>query len=291
MKIKFSKMHGLGNSYIYIDCVRENNFFLDEKKIFVLAKKLSDKNFGIGADGLILILKSDKADFKMRIINSDGTEAEMCGNGIRCVGKFVYEKKLVDENKKNLEIETLAGIKKLELEIKNNLVENVKVDMGKACFDVKKIGMTGNKNKIDLVVDNKKFVCECVSIGNPHAVIFLDDLDFKNLDVKKYGYEIENNICFRNRINVEFAKIKNKNCIDVKVWERGSGITLACGTGACAVFAVALKNNLIDKNKIIKIKLPGGELNIFGDEKENIFMSGEAKNICDGSFDLDNFVE
>ncbi len=290
MKIKFSKMHGLGNSYIYIDCVRENNFFLDEKKIFVLAKKLSDKNFGIGADGLILILKSDKADFKMRIINSDGTEAEMCGNGIRCVGKFVYEKKLVDENKKNLEIETLAGIKKLELEIKNNLVENVKVDMGKACFDVKKIGIAGNKNKIDLVVDNKKFICECVSIGNPHAVIFLDDLDFKNLDVKKYGYEIENNICFRNKINVEFAKIKNKNCIDVKVWERGSGITLACGTGACAVFAVALKNNLIDKNKIVKIKLPGGELNIFCDEKENIFMSGEAKNICDGSFDLDNFV-
>ena len=291
MKIKFSKMHGLGNSYIYIDCVRENNFFLDEEKIFVLAKKLSDKNFGIGADGLILILKSNKSDFKMRIINSDGTEAEMCGNGIRCVGKFVYEKKLVDKNKKILEIETLAGIKKLELEIKNNLVENVKVDMGKACFDVKKIGIAGNKNKIDLVVDNKKFVCECVSIGNPHAVIFLDDLDFKNLDVKKYGYEIENNICFKNKINVEFAKIKNKNCIDVKVWERGSGITLACGTGACAVFAVALKNNLIDKNKIVKIKLPGGKLNIFCDEKGNIFMSGEAKNICDGSFDLDNFVE
>ena len=291
MKIKFSKMHGLGNSYIYIDCVRENNFFLDERKIFVLAQKLSDKNFGIGADGLILILKSNKSDFKMRIINSDGTEAEMCGNGIRCVGKFVYEKKLVDENKKILEIETLAGIKKLELEIKNNLVENVKVDMGKAYFDVKKIGMAGNKNKIDLVVDNKKFICECVSIGNPHAVIFLDDLDFKNLDVKKYGHEIENNICFKNKINVEFAKIKNKNCIDVKVWERGSGITLACGTGACAVFAVALKNNLIDKNKIVKIKLPGGELNIFCDEKGNIFMSGEAKNICDGSFDLDNFVE
>ena len=291
MKIKFSKMHGLGNSYIYIDCVRENNFFLDEEKIFVLAKKLSDKNFGIGADGLILILKSDKADFKMRIINSDGTEAEMCGNGIRCVGKFIYEKKLVDENKKNLLIETLAGIKKLELEIKNNLVENVKVDIGKACFDVKKIGMTGNKNKIDLVVDNKKFVCECVSIGNPHAVIFLDDLDFKNLDVKKYGHEIENNICFRNKINVEFAKIKNKNCIDVKVWERGSGITFACGTGACAVFAVALKNNLINKNKIVKIKLPGGALNIFCDEKENIFMSGEAKNICDGIFDLDNFIK
>ncbi|MBQ9491615.1 MAG: diaminopimelate epimerase [Firmicutes bacterium] len=291
MKIKFSKMHGLGNSYIYIDCVRENNFFLDEKKIFMLAKKLSDKNFGIGADGLILILKSNKSDFKMRIINSDGTEAEMCGNGIRCVGKFVYEKKLVDENKKILEIETLAGIKKLELEIKNNLVKNVKVDMGKACFDVKKIGIAGNKNKIDLVVDNKKFVCECVSIGNPHAVIFLDDLDFKNLDVKKYGYEIENNICFKNKINVEFAKIKNKNCIDVKVWERGSGITLACGTGACAVFAVALKNNLIDKNKIVKIKLPGGGLNIFCDEKGNIFMSGEAKNICDGIFDLDNFVE
>ena len=291
MKIKFSKMHGLGNSYIYIDCVRENNFFLDEEKIYMLAKKLSDKNFGIGADGLILILKSDKADFKMRIINSDGTEAEMCGNGIRCVGKFVYEKKLVDENKKNLEIETLAGIKKLELEVKNNLVRNVKVDMGKACFDVKEIGMSGNKNKVDLIVDNKKFICECVSIGNPHAVIFLDDLDFKNLDAKKYGYEIENNICFRNRINVEFAEIKNKNCIDVKVWERGSGITLACGTGACAVFAVALKNNLIDKNKYIKIKLPGGELNIFCDKKENIFMSGEVKNVCDGSFDLDHFME
>ena len=291
MKIKFSKMHGLGNSYIYIDCVRENNFFLDEEKICVLAKKLSDKNFGIGADGLVLILKSDKADFKMRIVNSDGTEAEMCGNGIRCVGKFVYEKRLVDENKKNLLIETLAGIKKLELEVKNNLVENVKVDMGKACFDVKEIGITGNKNKIDLVVDNKKFICECVSIGNPHAVIFLDDFDFKNLDVKKYGYEIENNICFRNKINVEFAKIENKDCIDVKVWERGSGITLACGTGACAVFAVALKNNLIDKNKYIKMKLPGGELNIFCDEKENIFMSGKAKNICDGSFDLDYFIE
>ena len=291
MKIKFSKMHGLGNSYIYIDCVRENNFFLYEEKIYMLAKKLSDKNFGIGADGLILILKSDKADFKMRIINSDGTEAEMCGNGIRCVGKFVYEKKLVDENKKNLEIETLAGIKKLELEVKNNLVRNVKVDMGKACFDVKEIGMSGNKNKVDLIVDNKKFICECVSIGNPHAVIFLDDLDFKNLDAKKYGYEIENNICFRNRINVEFAEIKNKNCIDVKVWERGSGITLACGTGACAVFAVALKNNLIHKNKYIKIKLPGGELNIFCDKKENIFMSGEAKNVCDGSFDLDHFME
>lgn len=286
MRINFNKMHGLGNDYIYLDCVRENKNLLNEVDIYALARKLSDRNFGIGSDGLILILKSDAADFKMQIINSDGTEAEMCGNGIRCAGKFIYEKKLIDRNSFN--IETKSGIKELKLMLKNNLVDKVKVNMGKASFDTRKINMSGNENRIKLKILNKNFGCECVSIGNPHAVIFIDDL--KNLDVKKYGREIETHECFKKRINVEFAKIIDKDYIEVKVWERGSGETLACGTGACAVYAVAFKNNLIDKNKKVKIKLPGGELEVFCDENKNIFMIGEAKNIFEGSFDLNDFI-
>ena len=286
MKINFKKMHGLGNDYIYLDCVRKNKNLLNEINIYALARKLSDRNFGIGSDGLILIFKSDIADFKMQIINSDGTEAEMCGNGIRCAGKFIYEEKLISKDSFN--IETKSGIRELNLILKNNLVDKVKVNMGKASFDIRKINMSGDKNRIKLKILNKDFDCECVSMGNPHAVIFINNL--KDLDVKKYGREIETHEFFKKRINVEFAKVIDKNYIEVKVWERGSGETLACGTGACAVYAVAFKNNLIDKSQKVKIKLPGGELEVFCDENKNIFMIGEAKNICQGSFDLSDFI-
>ena len=299
--IKFTKMHGLGNDYIYINCVDSKNNFLDllldqdqnQNNLFKLTKKLSDRHFGIGADGVILILKSDNintADFKMRIINSDGSEAQMCGNGIRCVGKFIYENNLIPKNKLDLNIQTLAGIKKLNLSLENNLINKIKVNMGQACFEPKKIPVLtqDNSNIIKLKILDKNFICNCVSIGNPHAVIFINNLN--SFNASKYGYLLENNSCFPEKINIEFAEIINKDHIKIKVWERGSGITLACGTGACAVYSIALKNNLINKNKDIKLELPGGFLDISCDQNKNIFMSGPAENIFTGYFNLKDFI-
>lgn len=274
-------MHGLGNDYIYIDCTKNN---LPTKNLSRLSKILSERHFGIGSDGLIIILSSKIADFKMRIINSDGSEAQMCGNGIRCVGKFVYENKLTSNT--NLNIETLSGIKNLKLHLQNGLVDKVTVDMGKPIFEPAKIPVISSQNKIRIDIESQKFSFTCLSMGNPHAITFVDNLN--KIDVNKYGKVIENDPHFPQKTNVEFAQIIHRNHIKMKVWERGSEITLACGTGACAVCTAAIINNLSDKNKDIKIELPGGNLNIIWNE--NIFMTGTATTVFEGKIDEQKFL-
>ena len=253
--LEFIKMHGLGNDYVYMDAINQ-----DIKNRSELAKKVSDRHFGIGSDGLILICQSNIADFRMQMFNSDGTEAEMCGNGIRCVGKFVYDNGFTD--KKELKIETLAGIKKLELITKNEKVEEVKVDMGEPILDPKEIPVISEENPVkdlNLILLDRNFKFSCVSMGNPHAITVLDD-DVNEFDVEKYGKLAEINEAFPKRTNVEFINIINKNRIKMRVWERGAGETLACGTGACASAVATILNGYTDRN--ITVELLGGNLEI-----------------------------
>lgn len=270
--IKFSKMHGLGNDYVYIDCV-SNNLDIDFPN---LAKKISDRHFGIGSDGLILICKSNVADFRMRMFNYDGSEAEMCGNGIRCVGKFIYDKSLTD--KKEISIETLAGIKYLKLNVVDDKVDSVCVDMGEPIFEASLIPCSSNK--FDLVIDDKKFSITCVSMGNPHAVIVVDKIT-DDL-VLHYGKLIECDSHFPNRTNVEFIEVIDRNHINMRVWERGSGETLACGTGACASVVACVLNNLVDRNVVISLR--GGDLSISWNDDNHVYMTGSATHVFDGVY-------
>ncbi len=284
--IKFTKMEGLGNDYVYIDCTKQD---IENKQD--LAKFVSDRHFGIGSDGLILIKNSSLADFKMQMFNSDGTEAEMCGNGIRCVGKFVYDKGLTD--KTNLKIETLAGIKILQLNIENNKVKTVKVDMGEPILESKLIPaqngkiFTSKENinfyKVNINVNEKLNELTCVSMGNPHAIEFMDDI--KNLEIEKYGPIIEKDDHFPNKINVEFIEIVNENNIKMRVWERGSGETLACGTGACASVVASVLNGYINRN--VTVELLGGNLEIEWNKQDNhIYMTGPAKTVFEGELNI-----
>lgn len=264
--INFTKMHGLGNDYVFIDCTNKKNIIPNPS---TFSQAISNRNFGIGSDGLILIEDSNIADFKMRIFNSDGSEAEMCGNGIRCVGKYLYEKNLT--KKTSIEIETLAGIKKLQLKIKNYQVVSVSVCMGE----------TKILDEIELDILDTKFVVTPALIGNPHAVIFLTDID--KFDFEKYAPLIENHRVFPNKTNVEFAQIVNPNLVKVKVWERGSGSTLACGTGACAVTAIAYSKKFIYKS--VNVELPGGFLQTYLEPTSNIvYLSGPASMVYDGVY-------
>ncbi len=241
--IKFTKMHGLGNDYVYINAIEQK--IENESE---LAKYVSDRHFGVGSDGLILICKSDVADFRMRMFNSDGSEAEMCGNGIRCVGKFVYDKGLT--NKTEVTIETLAGIKTLVFNIKNGKVETVRVDMGEPILNPEQIPVNSNENPVKnlkLNAYDKQFIFSCVSMGNPHAITVVEDA--KNFDVEKYGKVLEIADVFPNRTNVEFVEIIDEEHIKMRVWERGAGETLACGTGACAT-AVACNLNGLTNNHV-----------------------------------------
>ena len=274
--IKFTKMHGLGNDYVYIDCINQN---IENKS--ELAKFVSNRNFGIGSDGLILICKSDNADFKMRMFNSDGSEAEMCGNGIRCVGKFVYDKGLTD--KEVVKIETLAGIKILNLNIKNGKVETVKVDMGEPILQPEKIPVISDENPVKnlkLKVEDKEFKFTCVSMGNPHSITIVDNTE--DFDVHKYGKIVEIDTAFPQKTNVEFVQIVDRQNIKMRVWERGAGETLACGTGACASVVACVINNFIDKSA--NVELLGGKLHIEWDEENNhIYMTGPAVTVFDGT--------
>ena len=275
--LSFTKMTGLGNDYIYIDCT--NGVKL--KNIPEFAKRVSDRHFGIGSDGLILIDKSsdDNSDFKMRIFNSDGSEAEMCGNGIRCVAKFIYDNKL--SNKDKLSIETLAGIKQVKLIEKNGECDEAIVDMGEPIFQDKNIPYdvyeAFNKD-LDLDVLGEKMRFTVVSMGNPHAITFVEDVD--KVDIKKYGPAIENNPIFPNRTNVEFVQIINKNNIKVRVWERGAGETLACGTGACAATVASGLNGYTDAN--VTVELPGGKLEVEWGKDNHIYMQGPATKVFEG---------
>ena len=277
--LEFVKMHGLGNDYVYMDAI--NQIIKDRNE---LAKKVSDRHFGIGSDGLILICKSNIADFRMQMFNSDGTEAEMCGNGIRCVGKFVYDNGFT--NKKNLTIETLAGIKKLELITKNEKVEAVKVDMGEPILEPEKIPVISKEipvNDLNLNIIDKNLKFTCVSMGNPHAITFIDE-NVNEFDVEKYGRLVEINEVFPKKTNVEFINIINKNKIKMRVWERGAGETLACGTGACASAVAAIINGYTDRNIIVE--LLGGTLEIEWNKKDNhIYMTGPAKIVFKGFYE------
>ena len=273
--IKFTKMHGLGNDYVYIDAI--NQKIENESS---LAKFVSNRHFGIGSDGLILICKSDSADFKMRMFNSDGSEAEMCGNGIRCVGKFIYDKGLTD--KTIVKIETLAGIKTLVLNTKDGKVETARVDMGEPILEAEKIPVISKEQPVknlELEAENKKFKFTCVSMGNPHAITIVENT--KEFDVEKYGKILEVDKAFPKKANIEFAQIIDKENIKMRVWERGAGETLACGTGACAT-AVACNLNGLTGRKV-NIELLGGTLKIEWNEKDNhVYMTGPAVTVFDG---------
>ena len=288
--IKFTKMEGLGNDYVYIDCFKKQ----DIKNKQDLAKFVSNRHFGVGSDGLILIKESQIADFKMQMFNSDGTEAEMCGNGIRCVGKFVYDKGLT--TKTALTIETLAGIKKLKLNVTNGKVSTVKVDMGEPIFepdkipakDVKKFISKEGKEfyKVNININNELKELTCISVGNPHAIEFINSTD--ELEIKEYGPIIEKDVHFPKKVNVEFIEIVNKKYIKMRVWERGSGETLACGTGACASVVASILNGYTDREVIVE--LLGGKLEIEWNKEDNhIYMTGPAKLVFEG--ELENYKE
>ncbi len=298
--MKFTKMEGLGNDYVYIDC------FSNEQKIediSRLAQIVSNRHFGVGSDGLILICKSNIADFKMRMFNSDGSEAEMCGNGIRCVGKFVYDKGLTKKEK--ITIETLAGIKRLKLNVEKGEVKTVRVDMGEPILEPEKIPVIPTKNEIpvknlELQVLDKKFKFTCVSMGNPHAVAFikgtkntlqtikdveenLNEKSVEEFELEKYGKVVEVDNHFPKKVNVEFIEIVNENYLKMRVWERGSGETLACGTGACASVVATILNGYAKKNTPIIVKLLGGNLEIEWNEKDNhVYMTGPANIVFEG---------
>lgn len=280
--LNFTKMTGIGNDYIYIDCTDGKKI----KDIQNVTKKLSDRHFGIGADGIILIDKPDdeKADFKMKIYNSDGSEAEMCGNGIRCVAKFIHDKNLSSKDK--LSIQTLAGIKKVKiLEDNNGNCKESIVDMGEPLFQDKNIPYNVyeafNKD-LDLDVDGKKMRFTVVSMGNPHAVTFVENLD--EIQIEKIGPVVENNPIFPNRTNVEFVQITDKNNIKIRVWERGVGETYACGTGACAAVVASGINGYTDE--IVNVELPGGKLKIEWSKDNHIYMQGPAETVFEGSLNL-----
>ena len=279
--LNFTKMTGLGNDYIYINCTNGKNL----KNIPEMAKKLSDRHFGIGADGLILIDKADdgKSDFKMRIFNSDGSEAEMCGNGIRCVGKFIHDHKMCDSDK--ISIETMAGTKKVKiLEDDYGNCNDVIVDMGEPIFHDKNIPYQVYEpftKDLDLDVKGEKMRFTVVSMGNPHAITFVEDL--ANFPIEKYGPIIENNPIFPNRTNVEFVNIIDKYNINVRVWERGVGETFACGTGACAAVVASGLNGYTGEN--VNVILPGGKLKVEWGKDNHIYMQGPATTVYDGEIE------
>lgn len=272
MRILFTKMHGLGNDYIFIDRIKNKYPLLSDDNLPKVARFLSKEHFGVGSDGIILIDSSNKADFKMRIFNKDGTEAEMCGNGIRCFAKYIYDNKMFAKNK--IKIETLAGIKEVEGIRKNKgIIEEYNVNMG-----VPKVGKI-----IKLNIKNQPFIVNTISMGNPHGVVFVKNVDMVN--VSMFGPLIETNSSFPNKTNVEFVQILDKNLIKIRVWERGSNETYACGTGACAAVVAACNRNL--SNRKVKVLLRGGELYINWDEKsDNVYMQGIATKVFDGIMEI-----
>ena len=261
MTLRFTKMHGLGNDYLYV-------YGEVPADIESLSQKLSDRHFGAGSDGMIYISPSSEADFKMRIFNADGSEAKMCGNGIRCVGKYVYDKGYTD--KTSLTIETLSGIKTLQLSVMCGKVRKVTVDMGKA-----EVGG-------DMLVDagRKALVCTPVSVGNPHAVIFVDDAEA--VPVAELGPIIEKNKAFPGGVNVEFVQVIASDELRMRVWERGSGITMACGTGACASVSAAVKRGFCRPDTPVKVLLDGGSLRISVGTDGEVTMTGPAETVYEG---------
>lgn len=275
--MKFTKMQGLGNDYVYV-----NGFEEKIENPSKLAVKVSDRHFGIGSDGLILINPSKAADFEMEMYNADGSRGEMCGNGIRCVAKYVYDYGLTD--KTQISVETLGGIKYLELTAKEGKVVQVQVDMGKPELRPGKIPVIAEGDTIidaPIEVGGQEYKMTGVSMGNPHIVIYMDDID--NLEIEKIGPKFENHKRFPNRINTEFVEVLDRNTVKMRVWERGSGETLACGTGACAVAVAGILNGLTEDE--VTVRLLGGDLFIKWDrEKDTVYMTGPAETVFDGEW-------
>ena len=269
--MKFTKMQGLGNDYVYVNCFKET---IEDPS--AVAKFVSNRNFGIGSDGLILICPSETADFQMVMYNADGSRGEMCGNGIRCVAKYVYDYGLTDKTR--ISVETLGGIKYLDLAVENGKVRLVAMenkDVGKVIDE-------------EIDVDGRKYRMTGVSMGNPHTVVYMDDL--KKLEIEKIGPKFENHPRFPQRINTEFAHVLDEHTVEMRVWERGSGETLACGTGACAVAVASILNGLTKRK--VTVKLLGGDLIIEWEEDTgHVFMTGPAEVVFDGEIDLSGIAK
>lgn len=280
--MKFTKMHGCGNDYIYVNCLNEKIENPGE-----VSRIISDRHFGIGSDGLILIKPSEKADFQMEMYNSDGSEGAMCGNGIRCVAKYVYDYKLTD--KENISIETKSGIKNLNLFLTDGTVTEVTVDMGCPITEPSKIPVISDKEIVlaeKITKGGKKYEMTCVSMGNPHVVVFVEDTE--QVEIEQTGPLFEQDIQrFPDRINTEFVQVIDNNTIKMRVWERGAGETLACGTGACASAYACMLNGKTGNE--VTVKLLGGELKIrYEKESSHIFMTGSAAVVFEGEIDITN---
>ena len=273
--MRFTKMHGLGNDYVYVNCFKEQ---VDNAP--ALSRYVSDRHFGVGSDGLILICPSGKADFRMDMYNADGSQAEMCGNGIRCVAKYVYDYGLTDQTE--ISVETLAGIKYLKLTVEDGKVSKVRVNMGEPILDPALIPVNVPDQppvRVPIEAGGKKWEMTCVSMGNPHAVVFIDKVS--DLDIEAVGPAFENHSLFPRRTNTEFVELLDREHANMRVWERGSGETLACGTGACAVGVACVLNGLTEDK--LTVHLLGGDLEIFWDRQENqVYMTGPATGVFDG---------
>lgn len=276
--MKFTKMQGLGNDYVYVNCFKEKIENPSE-----LAVRISDRHFGVGSDGLIMINPSDKADFEMEMYNADGSRGEMCGNGIRCVAKYVYDYGLTD--KTSISVETLGGIKYLDLTVEDGKVSLVKVDMGRPELEPSRIPVVAEGDRaVDepITVDGKEYRMTCVSMGNPHAVVYVD-CDVKELPLEEIGPGFEHHERFPKRVNTEFVRVLDRKTVEMRVWERGSGETLACGTGACAVAVSSALNGLTEDE--VTVKLLGGNLRIQWDrERDTVYMTGPAAVVFDGEW-------
>ena len=281
MKLRFTKMHGIGNDYIYFNTFDQQITDPEE-----LAKKLSDRRFGVGGDGIILVCPSEIADAKMRIFNEDGSEAKMCGNGIRCVAKYLYDYALVPEESESVTVETLSGVKTIALTIENGEVVSAKVDMGAPILkpaDIPAVFEGEIAVAQPLNIGGTEYSVTAVSMGNPHCVVFVEDP--YALELEKIGPLFENHPAFPDRVNTEFVKVIDRNTLEMRVWERGSGETYACGTGACATVVAAVLNGFCDKNEDITVHLRGGDL-VIRYTDETVYMTGPATTVYEGSVSI-----
>ena len=283
--MKFTKMQGIGNDYVYVNCFEET-----VKDPAAVARYVSDRHFGIGSDGLILIKPSDIADCEMDMYNLDGSQGAMCGNGIRCVAKYVYDYGIV--KKENISVSTKSGIKYLDLTVRDGKVALVRVNMGSPVLTASQIPVVSSTEEMinaPLKVNGETYYITAVSMGNPHAIVYMTDVD--HLDIGEIGPYFENHMAFPDRVNTEFVEVLDDHTLKMRVWERGSGETLACGTGACAVAVASILNGHVDGEKPVTVKLLGGDLEIFWNRQENlVYMTGPAAIVFDGEIDL-SFLE
>lgn len=279
--MKFTKMHGCGNDYVYVDGSREK---IESEKKPELVRRLSDRHFGIGGDGVIFINPAEDADFEMEMYNADGSRSEMCGNGIRCVAKYVYDKGLTD--KTELCIVSAGKKKQISLTVEEGKAVRIRVNMGEPELCARKVPVKSEKQQVidePVTVGDTQYRMTCVSMGNPHAVVFMDDVE--HLEIEKIGPLFEHHACFPNRTNTEFVRVIDRNTVQMRVWERGTGETLACGTGTCATVVASVLNGLTDEKVTVQVR--GGEIEVYWDRKKNlVYMTGPATHVFDGEVEI-----